>query len=733
MTQDIRDELPTLGALVLLDLVAAACLGRLFTTPAPLLAILTAVVAGHAIAFGCRHRNLSIAATAAAVAAGAFLLMAWLVVPSETLLGIPTPGTLSAIGRGVGEARRQFGVAVAPTQPSEGFTMACVAAVVVLAALADWGAFRIRATIEATVPAFTVFVFAAVLGTTTSRTSATMAFGAALLVWFVAHNATVVARTRPWFNGTASKGRRAVSRAGVGVSSVALVAAAIGLSLPFTQTPPAVAWRNNNQSQARTTVSPLVDIRTRLVTRDNVVAFTVDSTARAYWRLTSLDSFDGRIWSSHGNYKDVGTSKALKNRSGARASQRFTIADLKSIWLPAAYRPASTPSVDNISYDESADAFITADPTSDGLDYRVSSVIGAPTPEQLRAASPVKIAATQLALPAIDSRVVALARQLTASKTTAYDKALAIQQHFRSGVFKYDLAVPPGHTNDDVARFLFVTKRGYCEQFAGTFAVLARAAGLPTRVAVGFTPGDPTEPNRYVVRELNAHAWPEVFLGSAGWVSFEPTPGRGIPGAESYTGAVESQADSTRPGATSTIVPTTVSNAEGDTPGAGAATSTTEASATNPQKHDNGLPVRALLTAGLVIIALGALLCAVPLIMASRRRRRYSSAADAAQRVLVAWNDTNEALRFAGAPIRAADTPRERVVTATSVLSDSGVATLERLADNVDLAAYAPPRLTDEDAETARTHASEVRRLAFGMRSRWQRLLFAVNPKRLKR
>ncbi len=732
MTDDIRAELPTLGALVLLDLVAAACLGRLFTTPAPLVPILVAVVAGHTIAFECRRRNLPVAGTAGVVLAGGFLLMAWLVVPHDTLLGLPTPDTLSAINRGVSEARRQFGVAIAPTQPTEGFTMACVFAVVVLAALADWGAFRLRATIEATVPAFTIFVFAAVLGTTTNRAFATMAFGAALLVWFVAHNATVIARTRPWFNGTATRGRRALSRAGVGVSSVALVAAAVGLSLPFTQTPPAVAWRNHGHSQARTTVSPLVDIRTRLVTRDDVVAFTVDSSARAYWRLTSLDSFDGRIWSSHGNYKEVGTSKTLNDRVGTRVTQHFTIADLQSIWLPAAYRPASTPSAKDVSYDTAAEAFITADTTSDGLDYRVSSVVRDLSPEQLRAAAHVNTSPSQIALPPIAPAVANLSRSITAGLTTAYDKALAVQQYFRSGAFKYDLAVPPGHSNDDISRFLFVTKRGYCEQFAGTMAVLARAAGLPTRVAVGFTPGDATA-NHYVVRELHAHAWPEVFLGSAGWVAFEPTPGRGIPGAEAYTGATESQADSTRPGATSTLVPTTVDPAAGTEGAEGGATTTTQGPATSPLKHDRGLPVRALVITALLVLTLGAVLSAVPLIMASRRRRRYSGAADAAQRVLVAWNDTNEALRFAGAPIRAADTPRERVSSATNVLGDGGVATLTRLAGNVDLAAYAPPRLTEEDALSARGDAEEVRRVAFGTASRRQRFLFAVNPRRLKR
>ncbi|MEY2397231.1 MAG: hypothetical protein QOJ00_405 [Actinomycetota bacterium] len=733
MSDDLRAQLPAFGALVLLDLVAAACLSRLFTTPSPLLPILAAVVAAHGVAFECRRRALSGGVTAAIVGLSAVLLMAWLVVPGATLLGLPTARTLHAITRGLSDARRQFGIAIAPTRPADGFTMACVGAVVVLAALADWGAFRIRATIEATVPAFTVFVFAAVLGTTTNRAVSTMAFGAALLVWFVVANATLIARTRPWFNGTADRGRRALSRAGVGVSTIALVGAAIGLAVPFTQKPPAVAWRNHGRSQARTTVSPLVDIRTRLVTRDNVIAFNVEASARSYWRLTSLDFFDGRIWSSHGNYKDVGDAKPLKDRTGTRSIQHFTIEELNSIWLPAAYRPASTPSIDGISYDDKADAFITAQKTSDTLDYRVTSAIPTLTPEQLRAATPSKIDASQVALPAVDGRVTSLARQLTAGKPTAYDKALAIEQYFRSGAFKYDLAVPSGHSNDDVVRFLFVTKRGYCEQFAGTYAVLARAAGLPTRVAVGFTPGDETGPGTYTVRELHAHAWPEVFLGSAGWVAFEPTPGRGIPGGEAYTGVVESQADTARPSASSTLVPTTVAEQSDNAGSTGGTTTTTQARAVPPTKHHRHLPVRALVTLALLVLAAGALLSVVPLTMQRRRRQAWSSAANEAEQVLVAWNQTNEALRFAGARVRAADTPSERVSTASAVLGEGGVATLERLADTVDVAAYAPPLLTAGAGELARQDSDEVRRAAFAMRPRWERFVFAVHPKRLRR
>jgi transglutaminase-like putative cysteine protease len=476
------------------------------------------------------------------------------------------------------------------------------------------------------------------------------------------------------------------------------------------------------------------------VARSDVVAFTVDTPLRSYWRLTSLDVFDGDIWSSHGSYKDVGVDKELKNREGAVATEQFSIGNLSSIWLPVAYRPASTPSIDGVSFDEDADAFITEKPTSDALTYSVRSAVRTLTPDVLRRArSDVRVSDGEVALPpTIDARVAALASQITQGLTTPYDKALAIQQFLRSSPFRYDLSVPAGHNTDAVVRFLFVTKRGYCEQFAGTYAVLARLAGLPTRVAVGFTSGERDDATgRWTVRELHAHAWPEVHLGSAGWVAFEPTPGRGIPGAESYTGAAESQADTRRPTSASTLVPTTIKFDPGALTGGPGATTTTQVTPTTvpAQATPHGRPIwRVFAWIAVALAAIVALVSVVPLTASARRRRRWSAAATPTAKVLVAWTDTDEALRFAGAAVRRSHTPTERVASVGTTIGEGGVATLSRLAELVDVAAYAPDdAVSPTDADTARRDAGEVRRDAFATKSRWKFLVFAVNPRRLRR
>ena len=86
-------------------------------------------------------------------------------------------------------------------------------------------------------------------------------------------------------------------------------------------------------------------------------------------------------------------------------------------------------------------------------------------------------------------------------------------------------------------------RRGYCEQFAGTYAAFARVLGLPSRVAVGFTPGEQRGDGRYYVQGKHAHSWPEIYFAGVGWVPFEPTPGRGNQAAEQYTGVAPAQAD----------------------------------------------------------------------------------------------------------------------------------------------------------------------------------------------
>ncbi|WP_251028094.1 MULTISPECIES: transglutaminase domain-containing protein [unclassified Bacillus (in: firmicutes)] len=131
-------------------------------------------------------------------------------------------------------------------------------------------------------------------------------------------------------------------------------------------------------------------------------------------------------------------------------------------------------------------------------------------------------------------RVKELAEEITASKSNWFDKAKAVESYFGKAEFTYDqknVAVPD--TNDDyVDQFLFDTKRGYCDNFSSSMAVMLRTLGIPTRWVKGFTGGDFLQYSDeasgvqvYEVTNNNAHSWVEVFFPNQGWVPFEPTKG----------------------------------------------------------------------------------------------------------------------------------------------------------------------------------------------------------------
>lgn len=99
----------------------------------------------------------------------------------------------------------------------------------------------------------------------------------------------------------------------------------------------------------------------------------------------------------------------------------------------------------------------------------------------------------------------------------------AVLTMFREQEYFYTLR-PPTLGNDTVDEFLFGTRRGFCEHYAGSFALLMRAAGIPARVVTGYQGGEYNNVGNYlIVRQSDAHAWTEVWLENRGWVRIDPT------------------------------------------------------------------------------------------------------------------------------------------------------------------------------------------------------------------
>jgi hypothetical protein len=116
------------------------------------------------------------------------------------------------------------------------------------------------------------------------------------------------------------------------------------------------------------------------------------------------------------------------------------------------------------------------------------------------------------------------ALELTRDAPTAYDAVKNVEGWLQNN-FTYSEHVP----SHDVPLMAFLEddKRGYCQQFSGTMALMLRMAGIPARVAAGFSPGSYNKDTReYRVRDLDAHSWVEVWFSGIGWVPFDPTPAR---------------------------------------------------------------------------------------------------------------------------------------------------------------------------------------------------------------
>jgi transglutaminase-like putative cysteine protease len=188
-----------------------------------------------------------------------------------------------------------------------------------------------------------------------------------------------------------------------------------------------------------------------------------------------------------------------------------------------------------------------------GETYQIVSSISVADADSLRASGtnyPAWVTASFLQLPAeVTQRTRDLAQQIVkqAGATTPYDQAQAITEWLRQNItYDQNIDAPPPSV-EPVDYVLFTSHRGYCNYYASGEVVLLRSLGVPARLAVGFNQGQAdAATSTFHVLEQNAHAWPEVFFPSYGWVEFEPTDSeaplvRPIHPAASATGADNTQ------------------------------------------------------------------------------------------------------------------------------------------------------------------------------------------------
>lgn len=355
--------------------------------------------------------------------------------------------------------------------------------------------------------------------------------------------------------------------ASLGLAAVGLLAASVlAASTPSVSTSLLLGSPSQGNLFARG-VSPFIDLGRDLRRPDPRPAFhyLARDGDRPYFTLLTLDRFEGEVWSATDRAVDGDNTVDAMPRPDGLSNEVETsehpidviVDDVRTTWLPVPYPTAS---IDGLRgswfWDDSSLTVRSVDTDTTGQRYRVTRLDVEPTPQQLRGAdrSPSGGLATFLELPdELPGIIAETASSVTAGMASPYDAAVAIQAYLRGSEFDYSTEAPvadgyDGGGFDVIAKFL-ESKAGYCVHFASTMAVLARSAGIPARISIGYTQGTPSDERingmqRIEVDSHDLHSWPELYFEGVGWVPFEPTPGRGSVPDYSRPGAGEEQAPS---------------------------------------------------------------------------------------------------------------------------------------------------------------------------------------------
>lgn len=275
--------------------------------------------------------------------------------------------------------------------------------------------------------------------------------------------------------------------------------------------------------------------------------FEAETAEQTYWRAAVFDTYTGAGW------LNTDSEVVVVERSESLGEPRFAQTYEMTVTVRPLEQAQQTifapPHPLRVSVPTNAD-FTAIAGTSDlrtvsrlrsrvnlGPDstYLATSAITGAAPDALRAdttAYPEWIQARYLQLPAdLPQRIRDLAARTTEAYDNPYDKAEALESVLRTYTYNQQIAAPPSGA-DGVDYFLFDVQQGYCDYYASAMVVMLRSLGIPARFVVGYTPGQIAEPDErlaldgpqvYRVLERNAHAWPEVYFPSYGWIQFEPT------------------------------------------------------------------------------------------------------------------------------------------------------------------------------------------------------------------
>ncbi|WP_153506393.1 transglutaminase family protein [Cumulibacter manganitolerans] len=442
---------------------------------------------------------------------------------------IPTPESFGQLLALIGEGARTARTKVAPISPTPGTAALLALLVIPVAVLVDDCAVTRRPAL-AGIPLLTLFAICAAI----VRHPIAMALVAVPVLCFL---------VLLWL-AELERGPRRGLAAGLGSLASGAVIAAVAIALAAATTvvvrlPDGGIFsvsgntdRSPNESVARST-----DLIGQLSRKEALPLFKVqtDDPSPYYLRALTLETWGKRGW-SFTNTKDSGVDLAdIPQGSGPKAtSTTHTTVEVQKysdVFVPTYYSPTQI-SLRGGRFDrDMAVAFTDSKGEVENTTYAFTSQVPRPTSEELAAVQQTADSVPpqvkrDLAVPAdVDPAVVALTEQVTAEAGTPWQVAVALDSFFSDTAqgWTYSLDVPDPKGADPLASFL-QKRRGFCEQYASAMAAMFRIAGVPARVAVGYTKGTKQADQSYVVTTDDAHAWVEAYFGDVGWIAFDPTP-----------------------------------------------------------------------------------------------------------------------------------------------------------------------------------------------------------------
>ena len=545
----------------------------------------------------------------------------------------------------------------------------------------------VRRPVGAVVTALGVVAFSGGLGTGRGRDAVAVAAVAVIGAFFLAEGRHRIER---WGRS------KAPAWLGVPTLVAASAFAAVAPSI-FGDTP---AFNINSPLRPRLIIiKPLSDIRRQLKVDPPLEVMRVTAPRPLYWRLTALDTYDGTEWLLRAHPRSItGAVPEPRPRPvGDEVAQRYRLTSLLAPWLPAAYAATGLEAPATVDIDTSSQTLLLRGNTRPGLSYRIRSTIPRVTQNLAARLRPSGDTNEHL--------LATVARPWVAGARTPLDIARRLERHFRA--YTYDEDVPGGHSMTRLRAFL-AARRGYCEQFAATMTLMLRGLGIPARVGVGFLPGGFEGGGEYIVTTREAHAWVEADIPGAGWVIFDPTPGRGA--SSSLPPALQER----RP-----IAPPPV-------PKQTALPAPTPSTQQLPNRVTE--PHRASVPIGRVLAYAGAALAVavIPGAKAARRRRRRR-APDARTRILGAYAELSDTAADFGWRSRATETQRE---FSQRLFGGDGA---DQLVDASRRALYSAGAVSAHDATAAWQSLGALTGALRRRVSPWRRVAATFDPRTLVR